>query len=164
MWPGEASNSSAAMIVESSAPQDAPGGSPSTQAALHSQTEFLWQVLKETANGLMKAIAFYFAISAATLGYLLSHPLDPSLRIIALWIIIPISLLFTIAFGSVSWGFWKGMRDFQSAQERLAPDAFAQLGLHQFFARSRVVFVITITTLLLSLAILVVAIGRSLVE
>ena len=164
MWPGQASNSSAAMIVESPAPQDAPGGSPSTQAALHSQTEFLWQVLKETANGLMKAVAFYFAISVATLGYVLSHPLAPSLRIIALCTITSITLLFTIAFGLVSWGFWTAMRDFQSAQERISPDAFAQLGLHRFFARSRVVFVITITTLLLSLAILLVAIGRSLVE
>lgn len=152
------------MSAESPAPQDAPGGSPSTQAALHSQTEFLWQVLKETANGLMKAIAFYFAISAATLGYFLSHPLAPSLRIIALWIIISITLLFTIAFVSVSWGFWTGMRDLRSAQERLSPDVFAELGMRRFFARTRVIFLITITTLLLSLVILLVAISRSLVE
>lgn len=53
------------MILESPAPQNAPGGSSSIQAALHSQTEFLWQALKETANLLMKAIAFYLAITAA---------------------------------------------------------------------------------------------------
>lgn len=150
------------MGTESSAAQDAPGGSSSTPAALHNQTEFLWQVQKETANGLMKAIAFYFAILAATLVYILSHPLAPSLRIIAFWIIISITLLFTIAFGSVSWGFWTGIRDLQSAQERLSPDVFAQLRLHRFFARTRVVFLITIATLLLSLVILLVAIGCSL--
>jgi hypothetical protein len=150
------------MSTDSSAPHDAPGGSPSTQAALQSQTEFLWQVLKETANGLMKAVAFYFAMSAAILAYVLSHSLAPSLRITALWVIISITLLFTIAFVSVSWGFWTGMRDLRSAQEKLSPGAFAQLELHRFFARTRVVFLITITTLLLSLVILLAAIGCSL--
>lgn len=152
------------MIVDNPTSQDASAQSPSAQPATHGQAEFLWQVLKETAHGLMKAIAFYFAISAATLGYVLSHPLSPSLRIIALWVVISITLLFTIAFGSISWGFWKGMRDLQSAQQRLSPEEFAQLGLHRFFSRTRVIFLITITTLILSLVILLVAIARSLVE
>jgi hypothetical protein len=150
------------MSIESPLQQDAPADSSSKLEALYTQTEFLWQVLKETANGLMKAIAFYFAMSAATLGYILSHPLTPSLYITALSVIISITLLFTIAFVSVSWAFWAGMRELRSAQERLSPGAFAQLGMHRFFARTRVVFLITIITLLLSLAILLVAISCSL--
>jgi hypothetical protein len=152
------------MSTESSISQDAPGASPSKHEAPYNQTEFLWQVLKETGNGLMKAIAFYFAMLAATLAYVLSHPIDPSFRISALWVIISITLLFTIAFVSVSWGFWTGMRDLRSAQERLSPGEFAQLELHRFFARTRVVFLITITALLLSLVILLVTIGRTLLE
>lgn len=86
------------MSTESFEPQDVTGGSPSEREALYSQTEFIWQVLKETANGLMKTIAFYFAMSAATLAYVLSNPLAASLRVPALWIIISIKLLFTVAF------------------------------------------------------------------
>jgi hypothetical protein len=149
------------MSTESPIPLDAPSGSSSTQEAL---SEFLWQVLKETANGLMKAIAFYFAILVATLGYLLSHSLAPSLRMTTLSVIISITLLFTIAFVSISWAFWMGMKDLRSTQERLSPGVFAQLGMHRFYARTRVVFLITITTLLLSLVILVVAVGYWLFE
>lgn len=147
------------MSTESPIPQDALGGSSSKQEAL---SEFLWQVLKETANGLMKAIAFYFAILVAILGYLLSHPPAPSLRMTTLSVIISITLLFTIAFVSISWAFWMGMRDLRSAQERLSPDLFAQMGMLRFYARTRVVFLITITILILSLIILLVAIGCSL--
>ena len=71
---------------------------------------------------------FYLAITAAILGYVLSHPLAPSLRIIALWTVIIITVLFTMAVGSVTWGLWTGVRDLQSAPETLSPDAFAQLG------------------------------------
>lgn len=152
------------MSAESHASQDTTGGSPSEREAVYTQAEFLWQVLKETANGLMKTIAFYFAMSAATLAYVLSNPPDPSLRIPALWLIISITLLFAIAFVSVSWSFWAGMRDLRYAQERLSPGAFAQLELHRFFARAQVVFLITITTLLLSLVILLVAICNSLLR
>lgn len=148
------------MIAETATPQEAPSGSPSKVEALRPQTEFLWQVLKETANGLMKAIAFYFAISAAILGYVLSHPLAPSLRIVALWTVIIITLLFTIAFGAVSWGLWTNMKDLESAQEMLSPDAFAQLGLHRIFARARPIFRITITSILLILVIVLAAICR----
>lgn len=151
------------MCAESPMSQEATE-SPWEREALRTQAEFLWQVLKETANGLMKAIAFYFAISAATLGYVLSHPLASSLRSTALWVVISITLLFTIAFVSVSWGFWTGMRHLLSAHERLSPRASAQVELQRFFARIRVVFLITVTTLLISLVILLVAIGRSLVE
>lgn len=152
------------MSAESSATQVTAGESPSDREGLYTQTEFLWQVLKETANGLMKTIAFYVAMLAATIAYVLSHPPPPSLRVAALWVIISITLLFTIAFVSVSWGFWAGMRDLRYAQERLSPGAFAQLGLHRFFDRARVVFLITITILLLSLVILLVAISRLLFE
>jgi len=142
--------------------QDAPGIRPSKQDVPSARSEFLWQVLKETANGLMKTIAFYFAISAAILGYVLAHPLAPPLRNTALWVIISITLLFLIAFVSVSWGFWKGMRDLHVAQERLSPGAFDQIELQRFFARTRVVFLITIISLILSLLILMIAIGSSL--
>ena len=152
------------MSTESPIPQDAPVGRPSKQEALYTQTEFLWQALKETANLLMKAIAFYLAITAAILGYVLSHPLTPSLRIIAFWTVIIITLLFTMAVGSVSWGLWTGVRDLQSAQEMLSPNVFAQLGMRRFFARARAIFWIIITTSLLILVILLVAIGRSLLE
>jgi hypothetical protein len=101
----------------------------------------------------MKTIAFYFAMSAATLAYILSNPLAASLRVPALWIIVSITLLFTVAFVSVSWSFWAGMRDLMHAQERLSPGTFGQLKLHRFFARARVVFLITTTTLILSLVI-----------
>jgi hypothetical protein len=152
------------MSTESPIQPDAPDGNPSEREALYAQTEFLWQVLKETANGLMKAIAFYFAILVATLSYVLSHPLAPSLRITALTVIISITLLFIIAFVSISWAFWMGMRDLRFAQERLSLSAFAEMGMHRFYARTRVVFLITITTLLLSLVILLVAISRWPVE
>ena len=150
------------MSAESPVSQDATGGSPSERETLNTQTEFIWQVLKETANGLMKTIAFYFAMSAATLAYVLSNPLAASLRVPALWIIISITLLFKVAFVSVSWSFWAGMRDLMNVQERLSPGTFGQLNLHRFFARARVVFLITTTTLILSLVILLVATCRSL--
>lgn len=152
------------MIAENPTPPDAPGGSPANREALYTQAEFLWQALKEAANLLMKAIAFYLAISAAILGYVLSHPLAPALRIIALWIVVIITLLFTIAVASVSWGLWTGVRHLQSVHEMLSPDSFAQLGLHRFFERARVVFWIIITTSLLILVILLAAISRSLLE
>jgi hypothetical protein len=121
------------MIAENPTPEDAAGESSSKQEALKTQTEFLWQTLKEKANPLMKAIVFYLAITAAILGYVLSHPLAPSLRIIALWTVIVITVLFTMAVGSVSWGLWTGVRDLQSAPEALSPDGFAQLGFATIF-------------------------------
>lgn len=152
------------MSAESPVPQDATGGSPSEREALYTQAEFLWQALKETANLLMKAIAFFLAVTAAILGYVLSHPVAQSVRNTALWTVITISLIFAVAVGSVSWGLWTGVRDLQSAQEMLSPDVFAQLGLRRFFARSRAVFWIIITTTLLILLVLLAAIGRSLLE
>jgi hypothetical protein len=150
------------MSAESPTGQVHTGESTSEREELNIQTEFIWQVLKETANGLMKTIAFYFAMSAATLAYVLSNPLAASLRVPALWIIISITLLFTVAFVSVSWSFWAGMRDLKDAQERLSPGTFSQLKLHRFFARAQIVFLITTTTLILSLVVLFVAICRSL--
>ena len=155
------------MSLESPAPYLPPGLSRSKEEMLLAESEFLWQVLKETGNGLMKAIAFNFAILAATLGYVLSHPLALSHRIAALAIIALITGLFIITFLSISWGFWIGMRDLQSAREwlareRLSPDDFAQLRLRRFFMQTRVIFLITITTLLLSLVILLIAIAFSL--
>lgn len=164
MWTRLARKSDARMTAANPTPPDAPGGSPANREALSTQAEFIWQALKETANLLMKAITFYLAIAAAILGYVLSHPLAPSLRLIALWIVITITLLFTIAVASVSWGLWTGMRDLQSAYEILSPDSFAQLGLHRFFAHTRTVFWIIITTSLLILVILLAAISRSLLE
>jgi hypothetical protein len=152
------------MSVESSVSEDGTGGSPSEREALSAQTEFLWQALKETASLVMKASAFYLAAMAAILGFVLSHPLAPQFRVRALWIVTTVSLLFIIAVGAVGWGLWTGVRDLQSAQEMLSADAFAKLRLHRFFARARVVFwVVTITTLL-TLVILLTAIGRSLLE
>ncbi|MEK6283538.1 MAG: hypothetical protein AABN95_24550 [Acidobacteriota bacterium] len=152
------------MIAESPAQQDAPDGNSSNRQALSTEIEFLWQALKETANLLMKAITFYLAIAAAILGYVLYHPLAPSLRIIAFWMVMTITMLFTIAVGAVSWGLWTGVRDLQSAQEKLSPETFSQLGLHRFFDRARAVFWIIITTSLLILVILLAAIGRYLLE
>jgi hypothetical protein len=152
------------MSAKSPAAQVPTGERPSEREALNTQTEFIWQVLKETANGLMKTIAFYFAMSAATLAYVLSNPLAAPLRVPALWIIISITLLFTVAFVSVSWSFWAGMKDLMYAQERLSPDMFGQLNLHRFFARAQIVFLITTTTLILSLVILLVATCRSLLR
>ena len=115
----------------------------------------------------MKAIAFVFAILAATLGYVLSHPLAWQYRIAALVIIGSITGLFTIAFVSISWGFWVGMRDLESvrewlARERLPEEHVTQLKLRQFFKHTRVIFLITIGTLLVSLVILLIAIFFSL--
>jgi hypothetical protein len=152
------------MLSESPAPQDAAGGSTSTQEALYAQTEFLWQALKETANLLMKAIAFYLAITAAILGYVLSHPVAMSLRIVAASTLVIVTGLFTIAVGSVSWGLWTGVRDLQRAQEMLSPDSFAQLGVSRFFARARIVFWIIIISTLLIVVVLLVAIGCSLLQ
>lgn len=132
------------------------------QQALYTQTEFLWQALKETANLIMKAMAFYLAIMAAVLGYVLSHSLAPSLRIFALCTVVVITLLFALAVASVSWGLWTGVRDLQVAQEMLSPETFAQLGLPRFFRRARIVFWIIITTSLLISVILLAAIGCSL--
>lgn len=146
---------------------DTPPASSSRQEILQSQSEFLWQVLKETGNGLMKAIAFIFAILAATLGYVLSHPLAWQHRIAALVIIGSITGLFAIAFVSISWGFWVGMGDLESvrewlARERLPEEDVTQLKLRRFFKHTRVIFLITIGTLLVSLAILLIAIFFSL--
>ena len=60
------------MSADSPVTQDAPGGSPSEREALYTQTEFIWQALKETANLVMKASAFYLAAMAAILGYVFS--------------------------------------------------------------------------------------------
>jgi hypothetical protein len=128
------------------------------------QTEFLWQALKETANLLMKAMTFFLGVTAAILGYVLSHPVAQPVRNTAFWTVIAISVIFAVAVGSVSWGLWTGVRDLQSAQELLSPDTFAQLRVDRFFARSRAVFWIIITTSLLILVILLAAIGRSLLE
>ncbi|HXD33226.1 MAG TPA: hypothetical protein VN643_19040 [Pyrinomonadaceae bacterium] len=155
------------MIPETPTPH-APGDtSSSTQEILQSQSEFLWEVLKETGNGLMKAITFNFAILAATLGYVLSHPLALHHRIAALVIIGSISGLFIIAFVSISWGFWVGMSDLESVREclalgRLSKEHVIQLRLSRFFRRTRVIFLITIGTLLVSLVILLIAIFFSL--
>lgn len=145
-------------------PQDATGGSPSEREALYTQTEFLWQALKETANLVMKASAFYLAAIATILGYVLSHPLAPPFRVRALWVVTTVTLLFVIAVGAVGWGLWTGVRDLQSAQEMLSTDAFTKLRLHRFFAWARVVFWTVTTTTLLILVILLTAIGRSLLE
>jgi hypothetical protein len=155
------------MNLENPVPHLPPDLSSSKEEMLQAESEFLWQVLKETGNGLMKAIAFNFAILAATLGYVLSHPLALPHRIAALAIIASITGLFIIAFVSISWGFWVGMRDLQStrewlARERLSPEDFTKLRLRQFFMHTRVIFLITISTLLLSLVILLIAIVFSL--
>jgi hypothetical protein len=151
-------------MVENVAQQDAMGRSPSTQAALDSQAEFLWQALKETANLLMKAITFYLAITAAILGYVLSHPVPIPLRIVAASTVIIVTVLFSIAVGSVSWGLWTGVNDLQRAHEILSPDSFAQLGMSRFFARARVVFWIIIISTLLIVVVLLAAIGCSLLQ
>jgi hypothetical protein len=150
--------------VEDVAQQNANGGGSSTLAALHSQTEFLWQALKLTANLLMKAIAFYLAITAAILGYVLSHPVPTSLRIVAASTLAIVTGLFTIAVGAVSWGLWTGVRDLQRAQEMLSPDSFAQLGVSRFFARARIVFWIIIISTLLIVVVLLAAIGCGLLK
>jgi hypothetical protein len=150
------------MIVENAAPQNAIGGSASTQAALPSHTQFLWEALKETANLLMKAIAFFLAITAAILGYVLSHPLPTSLRLMAASTVIIVTVLFTIAVGSVSWGLWTGVRDLQRAQEMQSPDSFVQLGMDRLFTRARIIFWIIIASSLLILVILLVAIACAL--
>lgn len=152
------------MSGESPMPQEAAGGSPSEREALYAQTEFIWQALKETADLVMKASAFYLAAMAAILGYVLSRPLAPLFRIRVLWVVITVTLLFIIAVGAVGWGLWTGVRDLQSAQEMLSADAFAKLRLHRFFARARVVFWIVTTATLLTLVILLIAIGLSLLE
>lgn len=152
------------MILENLAQQDAMGESPSTHKALHRQTEFLWQALKVTANLLMKAIAFYLAITAAILSYVLSHPVPTSLRIVAASTLAIVTGLFTIAVGSVSWGLWTGVRDLQGALEMLSPGSFAQLGVSQFFARARIIFWIIIISTLLTGVILMIAIGCSLFQ
>jgi len=152
------------MSAESPVLQDATGGGPSEREALNTQTEFLWQALKETANLVMKASAFYLAAMAAILGYVFSHPLAPQFRVRSLWILMTVSLLFIIAVGAVGWGLWTGVRDLESAQEMLSADAFAKLRLHQFFARARIVFWVVTATTLLTLVILLTAIGRSLLE
>lgn len=152
------------MSAESPVPQDTAGGSLSEREALYTQTEFLWQALKETANLVMKASAFYLAAMAAILGYVFSHPLAPPLRIRAFWVVITVALLFIIAVGAAGWGLWTGVRDLQSAQEMLSADAFAKLRLHRFFGRARTVFWIVTTATLLTLVILLAAIGRSLLE
>lgn len=146
------------------AQEDSIGGGTSTAAALHSHTEFLWQALKETANLLMKAIAFYLAITAAILGYVLSHPVPKSLRIVAASTVVIVTALFTIAVGSVSWGLWTGVRDLQRAQEMLSPNSFAELGVARFFTRARIVFWIIIISVLLIVLVLLIAIGCSLLQ
>ena len=155
------------MSFENPTSQTASNTSSSTQEILQAQSEFLWQVLKETGSGLMKAIAFNFAILAAALGYVLSHPLALPHRIAALAIIGSVTGLFIIAFVSISWGFWVGMRDLESVREWLArdtlsPEDVTQLGMRRLFTRARVIFLITITTLLLSLMIVLIAIIFSL--
>ena len=152
------------MSADTPIPQDVTGGSPSEREALHAQTEFVWQALKETANLVMKASAFYLAAMAAILGYVFSHPLAPTFRVRALWVVATVTLLFIIAVGAVGWGLWTGVRDLQSTQEMLSADAFAKLQLHRFFARARAVFWIVTTATLLTLVILLAAIGRSLLE
>lgn len=164
MWRQLARKLDTRMIEENVAQQDAIGGNPSTQTALHSQTEFLWQALKETANLLMKAIAFYLAITAAILGYVLSHPVPTSLRIVAASTLVIVTGLFTIAVGAVSWGLWTGVRDLQRAQEMLSPYSFAKLGVSQFFARARIVFWVIIISTLLIVVVLLIAIGCSLLQ
>jgi hypothetical protein len=151
------------MIRESPPLQDTPDASPSS-AALQHQSEFLWQALKETANLLMKAIAFYLAISAAILGYVLSHQVPMSLRIVAVSTVVIVTALFVIAVGSVSWGLWTGVKDLQRAQERLSPSSYAHLGMSRFFHRARIVFWIIIVSTLLIVVVLLAAIGCSLLQ
>lgn len=152
------------MTAQDSAQPDTNNETSVKRQALYTQTEFLWQALKETANLLMKAITFFLAITAAILGYVLSHPVAPSLRSVAFQTVIVITTLFSIAVASVSWGLWTGVRDLQSAQELLSPEAFGDLQMGRFFTRARVVFWIIVTTSLLILVILLAAIGRSLVD
>jgi hypothetical protein len=152
------------MIMENVAQNEAVGGNLSTQTALHIQTEFLWQALKEAANLLMKAIAFYLAITAGILGYVLSHPVTTSLRIVAASTLAIVTGLFTIAVGAVSWGLWTGVRDLQQAQEMLSPDSFAKLGVSQFFTRARIIFWIIIISTLLIVVVLLIAIACSLFQ
>lgn len=130
--------------------------------ALAVHVEFMWQALKETANLLLKASSFFLAIMAAILSYLFSHPLTPSLRTTALWLLITVTSLFIVAVGSVAWGLFTGMRNLETAQKMLSPATFSRLRLKSFFARARVCFWITVTASLLIMAILVAGIGRSL--
>jgi branched-subunit amino acid ABC-type transport system permease component len=131
---------------------------------LESHAAFLWQALKESANLLMKAVAFYLAIAAAILGYVLSHPVAKSLRVVAALTIMLATALFTIAVGSVAWGLWTGVRNLQRAQEMLSPGSFAGLEMASFFTRARIVFWIIIITSLLVLLILLTAIAYSLFQ
>jgi hypothetical protein len=152
------------MTKENSESQITPAERALRRQDLSALTEFLWQALKETANLLMKAVAFYLAIMAAILGYVLSHPVAPSIRIVALCTVVVNTLLFTIAVASVGWGLWTGVRDLQAAQEMLSADAVSQLGLPRFFTRARIVFWIIITTSLLISVILLAGIGCSLLR
>ncbi len=88
------------MSADSPMPHNATSRSPSEQEALHIQADFLWQALKETANLLMKAIAFFLAIAAAILGYVLSHPVANSVRNIACWTVITIAVIFAMTLDS----------------------------------------------------------------
>jgi hypothetical protein len=78
------------MTKENSESQITPAERALRRQDLSALTEFLWQALKEIANLLMKAVAFPLAIMAAILRYVLSHPVAPSIRIVALsqsWLI-----------------------------------------------------------------------------
>jgi hypothetical protein len=151
------------MTAENSAEPDGNRENIERRQVLHNQIEFLWQALKETADLLMKAIAFFLTVVAAILGYVLSHPVNPSFRTIAFRLIIIITTLFSIAVASVAWGLWTGVRDLESAQEQLSPDVFTALRMNRFFSRARFVFWTIIATSLLILVILLSAIGRALV-
>lgn len=93
------------MNGESPVSENAMIGSLLEKEVLITQTDFLWQALKETANLLMKAIAFFLAVTAAILGCVLSHPVTSSVRHTAFWTITSITLVFGVTVGFVSWGF-----------------------------------------------------------
>jgi hypothetical protein len=105
-----------------------------------SQQKWLW----ELANALIKGTAFYFAITAALIGYALSKNLSIQLQRLVLISGIVISVLFLIAAGACIWGMFRSIASVKRTFKLLSSGVIEDDELQGYFSAAKKVLWIAV--------------------
>lgn len=99
----------------------------------------------ETANLTAKGIAFYLAVTAALLSYILTQRLEPNLTRLLLWGALTISLAVFAALGACAWLLFRQATALEALTQALDNDAFESLSISMQCLQERRVLAIVVS-------------------
>ena len=103
------------------------------QLVFETQQQVMWQI----AGYLTKGSAFYFAILAAFLGYVMAQELSPNIEAAVLYGVIAISILYMIAAGAIVKSLRSLLKTIESHLKATTSIAFDELNSESFFSEVR---------------------------